>query len=271
MKLATIETAGTTSAARVDGDGFVLLPYSDVGGLLSSAAWHKLASTATGPIVQADRVLTPVLAPRKVICVGLNYKKHIEESGEQTPEYPTLFSKWAQSLIGPTANIDMPEAAERVDWEAEMVAVIGAPARNVSVAEAEHAIAGFTVGNDISMRDFQARTSQWLQGKAFDRSTPVGPYLLTADESGPRPDLRITCSINGVMKQDSRTSDLLFGVPELISYISTFTELLPGDLVFTGTPGGVGQARPVPEFVVPGDVVVTEIESIGECRNRCES
>lgn len=265
MKLATIAHEDTTAAAVVIDGGYRLLPFGDVGAFLADG--RPADSFADGPLVAEATLLTPVLAPRRVICVGLNYKKHIEETGEPEPAFPTLFTKFAASLTGPTADIVAPAASERVDWEAELVAVIGRRIRGASVEEAAAAIAGFTVGNDISMRDHQGRTSQWIQGKAWDDATPVGPWVLTVDECGPRPDLRITCSVNGVVKQDSRTSDLLFGVPELLAYISVFTALEPGDLVFTGTPGGVGQARPVPEFLHPGDELVTAVEAIGECRN----
>ena len=266
MKLATIDHRGSTAAAIVVDGGYRVLPFGDVGELLATGIAPNDLPT-DGELVADARLRTPVLAPSKVVCVGLNYKKHIEETGEPTPDRPTLFSKFAASLTGPHDAIVVPAASERVDWEAELVAVIGTRIRNASVTEASAAIAGFTVGNDISMRDHQARTSQWLQGKAWDAATPVGPWVLTVDECGPEPDLRISCSVNGVSKQDSRTSDLLFGVPELLAYISVFTALEPGDLVFTGTPGGVGQARPVPEFLHAGDTLVTEIESIGACTN----
>lgn len=267
MKLATIDHRGATAAAIVEDGGYRVLPFRDVGELLAEGLTPAELSVLGSDLVTDARLRTPVLAPGRVLCVGLNYRKHIEETGEPTPDFPTLFSKFAASLTGPHDDVVVPAASTRVDWEAELVAVIGRRIRNATPDEAADAIAGFTVGNDISMRDHQGRTSQWLQGKAWDDATPVGPWMLTVDECGPRPDLRISCSVNGVVKQDSRTSDLLFGVPELLAYISVFTALEPGDLVFTGTPGGVGQARPVPEFLHPGDVLVTEIEAIGETRN----
>ncbi|MGN8552211.1 UNVERIFIED_CONTAM: fumarylacetoacetate hydrolase family protein [Microbacterium sp. SLM126] len=270
MRLATLhDTDGSTTLARIEEDGSrTRLPFRDLGHALESGPLSDLASLEGATVSDSARTAA-LLTPRKVLCVGLNYRKHIEETGEPTPEYPTIFSKFADALVAATDHIEVPvDRTQRVDWEAELVAVVGSELWNASVEDAAAAIAGFTVGNDVSMRDYQGRTSQWLQGKSFPRATPVGPLLLTADECGPRPDLQISCRVNGVSKQDSRTSDLLFGVPELLSYISQFIVLGPGDLVFTGTPGGVGQARPVPEFLHPGDVLETVIEGIGACRNR---
>lgn len=270
MRLATILTpSGTSAAARLDDDGYHPLPYGDLSELLRAEDGLEVAEGSKANPVHEPTVLMPVQTPGKVICVGMNYRKHIEETGEPTPAFPTLFTKFADSLLGPLDPLVIPIASDRVDWEAELVVVIGRTVRDVDVRNAERAIAGFTVGNDVSMRDYQGRTSQWLQGKAWEASSPVGPTVLTVDDCGPRPDLRITCSVNGIVKQDSTTSDLLFDVPELVAYVSRFATLNPGDLIFTGTPGGVGQARPSPEFLAHGDVLTTAIERIGECRNEC--
>lgn len=270
MKLATLHLPDrTTTAARVVEGGYVQLPYGDVGALLSDPEGLAAAGTTDGPHHGPDTSLAPVvIAPSKVVCIGLNYRKHIVESGEEVPAYPTLFNKFADSLVGADDEVLLPSVSERVDWEAEMVAVIGRHVRDEDEESAASAIAGFTVGNDVSVRDWQARTSQWLQGKCFEASTPVGPVLLTADECGAAPDLRITCEVDGVVKQDSRTSDLLFSPAAIVSYISRFMSLRPGDLVFTGTPGGVGQARTPQEFLTDGAVLTTRVEGIGECRNR---
>lgn len=268
MLLATLRHPdGTTTAARRDGDDLVLLPFPGVGELLASGADPaELPAGARTPVGEA-RFAPVVTRPGAIFCVGLNYKLHIAESGEATPEYPTLFGKFPRTLTGAHDAIVAPAESKRLDWEAELVAVIGRRVRHADPETAAAAVAGFTVGNDVSVRDWQGRTSQWLQGKCFEASAPVGPYLLTVDEAGAAPDLRITCSVNGVIKQDSRTSDLLFGVGDIVSYISTILTLEPGDLVFTGTPGGVGQSRPVPEYLTPGDVLETSVEGIGTLRN----
>ena len=266
MLLATLRLPnGTTQAARREGDDLVLLPHPDAAAALAAGV-----STMSGgrrvPLTGAE-LAPPVPHPAKIFCVGLNYRLHIAESGEQTPTYPTLFAKFARTLTGPADAIVVPAETAKLDWEAELVAVIGRPVRHAEPRTAAAAVGGFVVGNDVSVRDWQGRTSQWLQGKSFEATTPIGPYLLTADECGSAPDLRITCVVNGAVKQDSRTSDLLFGVADIVAYISTIVTLEPGDLLFTGTPGGVGQSRPTPEFLVPGDVLETTIEGIGTLRN----
>lgn len=266
MLLATTRRPdGTTQAARRDGDDLVLLPYPDAAAAL--AAGPDAGADGERVPVAGTELTTPIPRPAKIFCVGLNYKLHIAESGEQPPTYPTLFAKFARTLTGPSDAIVAPAETAKLDWEAELVAVISRPVRHADAGTAAAAVGGFTVGNDVSVRDWQGRTSQWLQGKAFEATTPVGPYILTADECGAAPDLRISCAVNGAVKQDSRTSDLLFGVADIVAYISTIVTLEPGDLVFTGTPGGVGQSRPTPEFLVPGDVLETTIEGIGTLRN----
>ena len=183
-----------------------------------------------------------VTRPGKVVCVGLNYRGHVEETGRELPAYPTLFGKFADSLCGPYDDIPLPAASDKVDWEAELTVVIGREARGVDAGHALDHVAGYTVANDTSMRDWQNRTLQWLQGKNFEASTPVGPVLVTPDEVDHASDLRISCTVNDEVVQDSRTSDLIFPPDHLIAYISTFTTLRPGDLILTGTPAGVGHA-----------------------------
>ena len=201
----------------------------------------------------------------------MNYRSHVEEMGREAPPHPTLFAKYARSLTGPRDRIELPHESEQVDWEVELAFVIGREARRASGAAASGAIAGFTVLNDVSMRDWQFRTMQFLQGKTWERSTPVGPALVTLDEvpGGAEPDLRLTCAVDGELMQDGRTSDLLFGPEELVAYLSTIARLEPGDLVATGTPAGVGAGRTPPVFLKPGNVVRTAIEGIGELVNEC--
>ena len=272
MRLATVRTGdGTTSAGRLEEDGIVLLPFRDVGQLLATGGSWREEAARDGAREPLDGAPFSQLVehPSKVMCVGLNYLLHIKEGGGQVPEYPSLFAKIPDALTGPLDDIVVPTASTSVDWEAELVIVIGRSVRHADEATAEDAIAGFTVGNDVSMRDWQRRTSQWLQGKTWESSSPVGPVLVTTDEvGGARPDLRITCRLDGEIMQDARTSDLLFDPVHVVSYISTFLTLRPGDLIFTGTPEGVGAARTPPVFIQPGQVVTTEIEGLGQMRNR---
>jgi acylpyruvate hydrolase len=208
----------------------------------------------------------PLPAPGKVICCGLNYADHIAESGRERPAYPTLFAKYADTLIGPEDDIVLPRGLD-VDWEAELAVVVGSELRRATREEAAGAVAGYTVANDISVRDWQSRTLQWFQGKAWDRTTPVGPVVVGPDEVDPRAGLDIWCRVNGEEMQRANTRTLVFDALDLLAYISTFTVLSPGDLVLTGTPGGVGMARTPPRFLEDGDVVETEIEGIGRLRN----
>jgi acylpyruvate hydrolase len=207
--------------------------------------------------------------PEKIFCVGLNYRAHILEMSRELPDYPTLFAKFASGLIGAHDDLVLPSVSKAVDWEVELGVVIGRRIRRATLEQAHDAIAGFTVVNDISMRDWQARTTQYLQGKAFDASTPVGPVLVTGDEIGDAVDLEVRCELDGIVMQRGRTSDLLFGPTAVVSYISQFATLSPGDLISTGTPGGVGTGRDPQVFLEPGQVLTTAIEGIGSCVNRC--
>lgn len=274
MKLATIRSDSGTRAVRIDRGYAVDLGTGDLGSFLGQENWAQRAANASGESFPlADVAYAPLVAdPGKVICVGLNYRSHIVETGRPLPEHPTLFAKFSDSLLGAYDNLVLPAASDSVDWEAELGVVIGAPARRVNVSQARSAIAGYTVINDISMRDWQSRTPQWLQGKAFEASTPVGPWLVTRDEvEGPDNvvDLEIRCEVDGDVRQLSRTSDLLFGPAEIISYVSAFTTLRPGDIIATGTPGGIGAARNPKLFLTPGQVVRTVIEKLGRCENTC--
>jgi acylpyruvate hydrolase len=272
VKLVTIRTEGGTSAGRIDGDQIVVLPFGDVGDLLASGEdWAARAAAADGrrtPLEDAD--LAPVVPrPSKVFCVGLNYLRHVQEGGGEVPSYPTLFAKFPDALTGPYDDIVLPTASQGTDWEAELVIVIGRTVRTSDPDVASAAIAGFAVGNDVSMRDWQRRTAQWLQGKTWDSSSPVGPALVTVDEVGStRPELAISCLVDGELMQDANTSDLLFDPVDVVAYASTVITLRPGDLIFTGTPEGVGAARTPPVFLQDGQVVTTRIESLGEMVNR---
>lgn len=274
MKLATLRTGenSTTAALAVGTETYLPLPYSNVGTLLADSGWRNAVQTAvdaapTGPgyVKAAADCLAPLLPMAgKVICCGLNYGDHILEMGRDLPEYPTLFAKYADTLTGPADTIDV-YGSDRVDWEAELAVVVGSRLFQANEAQAQAAIAGYTVANDVSMRDWQNRTLQWFQGKAFDATTPVGPVMLTADEAGISFDVK--GFVNGELVQSGNTSTLVFGPAQLLSYISQFTVLRPGDLVLTGTPGGVGMGMKPPRFLHDGDVLTTEIAGIGILEN----
>jgi acylpyruvate hydrolase len=271
MRFATIRTEYGTTAARLDGDVLVPLAAADVGEMLAGGGEGPgLTREGARPVPAAEADFAPIVPrPGKIFCVGLNYRAHIRETGRELPEYPTLFAKFAETLLGPRDDLVLPSVSERVDWEAELGAIIGSPLYRATAEEAAGAIAGYTVINDVSMRDWQRRTLQWLQGKAFQHSTPAGPYLVTAGEVGNAADLEVRCEVDGVVMQQSRTSDLLFKPAEIAAYISQVITLRPGDLIATGTPGGVGDARKPPVYLRPGNVVRTWIEGLGECVNHC--
>ncbi len=272
MRLATLrnEDGSGTVAVRVDDQIAVELDAAHVGALLDRPDWRKVASAAGPRHAFAPNRLAPVVPlPSKIICVGLNYRHHILEMGRVLPEYPTLFAKFADALVGPEDSIIRPSETEQMDWEAELAIVIGDTVRRANDRQAQDAIAGFTALNDVTMRDWQYRTPMWLQGKTFEQTTPVGPVLVTPDElpGGVRPSLRLTCSVDGRIVQDANTADLVFDPVSLVKYVSTITTLRPGDLIATGTPGGVGHARKPPTYLSEGSVLVTELSGIGRLRN----
>jgi acylpyruvate hydrolase len=272
VKLATIRDGERTLAVRIDGDEAVELAAADVGEVLRRDGWRVWAAAADGPRRPVGGLdYAPVVpAPDKIVCVGLNYRSHIQETQRELPEHPTLFAKYRGALVGATDDIVLPAVSERVDWEAELAVVVGARARHVPPEQADEVIAGYAVLNDVSVRDYQRRTLQWLQGKTFESSTPFGPWLVTADES-PGPAREITCEVDGELMQKADTADLLFGPAALVAYVSAIITLEPGDVISTGTPGGVGAARTPPRFLADGETVVTRVAGLGECRNRCRN
>jgi acylpyruvate hydrolase len=208
-------------------------------------------------------------SPGKIICVGLNYRSHIQETGRDFPAYPTLFSKYPEALVGANDCITLPATSSKMDWEIELAVVVGSPLRKADLATARRAIAGYTVANDVTARDWQYRSGQWMQGKTFEATCPFGPELVTADEVDDAKDLRLRCLVDGNEVQSGTTADLLFPPAELLSYVSVICTLQPGDVVLTGTTGGVGHARTPPEYLTDGQVLTTEIEGLGRCDNRC--
>jgi acylpyruvate hydrolase len=273
VRLATLQTATGTTAAVQDGEGWRALPAPDLSALLAAAGDEAAdlaayAEAHAGELCDdADlRLVLPLPRPGKVVCCGLNYGDHVLETGRDLPTHPTLFAKFADTLTGPTDDLHL-EAGVQWDWEAELAVVVGATLRRADRETAERGIAGWTVANDLSARDWQNRTLQWLQGKAWDATTPVGPVVVTRDELDPVAGVAVTCRVDGEQVQCGDTSTLVFDAAALLSYVSTFTTLRPGDLVLTGTPGGVGMARTPPRFLADGDVLETEVAGIGTLRN----
>ena len=272
MQLGTIRSNGTTRAVRVEGDDLVLLEHGDVGALLT-AGGIDAARAADGERVAADAAeWAPVVVnPDKIICVGLNYADHVAEMGNAPPAHPTCFAKFSGSLIGAHDDLALPpeEVSTHNDWEAELAVVISSPARAVAVDDALDYVAGYTAFNDFSVRDWQKRTSQFLLGKTFESASALGPVMTTTDELGDGSGLAISSAVNGITKQSSNTDQLVFDVQFLVSEISKAITLQPGDIIATGTPGGVGAARTPPEWLVDGDELVITIEGIGQIRNTC--
>jgi 2-keto-4-pentenoate hydratase/2-oxohepta-3-ene-1,7-dioic acid hydratase in catechol pathway len=230
------------------------------------AGWARSARGRAQSYAETD-LGAPVPRPRQVFAIGLNYVKHAKESGLALPERPMVFTKFPSAITGPSASITL--TGDTVDWEVELVVVIGETAHHVDKDTAWTQVAGLTVGQDLSDRTVQQTGSpaQFSMGKSFPGFAPIGPVLVTIDEFANPDDLRVATQVNGETRQDSRTSDLVFGVPELISYLSGIVTLYPGDLIFTGTPEGVGLGRTPPSYLAAGDVLVTTIEGIGAMRH----
>ena len=271
MRLATIRTPDGPRAAvlRGDAEAVILAGYGDVGELLragadGSAAARQAAETGTVTTVGEADFLRPVLAPGAIVCVGLNYRAHILEQGRELPAKPTLFTKLARALTDPFADVALPRASDQVDYEGELAIVIGTGGRDIPVERALEHVAGLTVMNDISMRDFQRRTLQWFAGKTWQSSTPVGPWIVTLDELGDLGARQLTTTVNDEVRQQAPLGDLVFDVPTLIADLSAIVELEPGDIIATGTPGGVGE--PTKRFLTPGDVCEVRIDGIGAIR-----
>jgi acylpyruvate hydrolase len=273
MRLSTIRlAAGGTAAVRVDGEVGTEIGFCDVGELLARPDWRTVAAEAAGArhdLADADYA-TLISKPDKVLCVGLNYRSHILEMGRQLPRYPTLVNKFAGALIGAHDDIVLPAASDSVDWEAELAVVVGQPGRHLTEATAAECIAGYTVTNDVTVRDWQYRSAQWLQGKTFESTTPVGPVLVTSDDSDIDPTgMDIECEVDGELVQKSNTHDLVFGPAALVAYVSTILTVLPGDIISTGTPSGIGHAHRPARYLTAGTVLVTRISGLGEARNSC--
>jgi 2-keto-4-pentenoate hydratase/2-oxohepta-3-ene-1,7-dioic acid hydratase in catechol pathway len=265
MRLVTFQPAsgrpeaGVLTGSRIAGLGTDMLSVIASGGVQPKpGAEHELS---------AVKLLAPIPRPPKFICVGLNYRDHAAEAKQQIPTVPTIFNKFTNVVIGPGAPIVLPRVSGRPDYEAEFTFVIGKGGRYIPAASAMDHVFGYTIVNDVSARDFQNASSQWLMGKTFDTFGPTGPWIVTKDEIKDPHELDISLEIGGETLQHSNTRELIFKIPELIEYISQVVTLEPGDIVATGTPGGVGFARRPQRWLRPGDEVIVRIEGIGELRN----
>ncbi len=281
MRLVTVQTERGPRACGLWEDQYVDLNAADPGlpasvreilGLGPDGRRRVEEAQARGTVrhdAGTASLLAPIPDPRKIVCLGLNYRDHAIETGAAIPTEPILFSKYATSVIGPEAPILLPEVSQEVDYEAELVIVVGLGGRDIPQGRAYDHVAGYMVGHDVSARDWQLNKpgKQWMAGKTFDTFAPTGPALVSADEVPDPHDLGIRLRLNGQTMQDSRTSQLIFRTDEVIAYLSRIFTLEPGDLIFTGTPPGVGMARKPPVWLQPGDVVEVEIDGLGILRN----
>ncbi|MET2010743.1 fumarylacetoacetate hydrolase family protein [Microbacterium chocolatum] len=269
-RFGTMSLGNATRAFRVEGDHIALLDAGDVGELLRSGLPLDEPGTPA-PMPAPQDLRPPVTRPSKVVCVGLNYRDHAREVGKPVPEYPTLFAKYPSAFVGAAEPIHLPalSVSDRVDWEAELVVVVGTRVFQADADEAAAAIFGYTAMNDVSMRDWQRRTEEWLQGKNFERSTPIGPVVVSADELDLDAGLRVETLLGDRVVQSGSTDDLVFRPVDIVRYITQFMSLEPGDLIATGTPAGVGVSRTPSEFLDDGDLLITRITGIGELRNPC--
>lgn len=270
MRLATLRTQYGTTAIRVDGPGVgVGLDFEDVGELLRSEDWQKSAQLSGEPIAFRNEDLAPVIpSPGKIICVGVNYAKHAREMGRELPTQPTLFIKFPEALAGPFDDIYIPEwGTKQLDYEGELAVVVGTRAHNVPVEEALNYAAGYAIMNDYTLRDYQRRTTQFHAGKSFYRTAGFGPWLTTADEWAPGGHAAVKTTVDGDIRQDGDTDDLIFSVAELLAFCSKLYPLNPGDVIATGTPEGVGFARDPQAFIQDGQNVRIAIDGLGEISN----
>jgi 2-keto-4-pentenoate hydratase/2-oxohepta-3-ene-1,7-dioic acid hydratase in catechol pathway len=278
MKLLMFErTPGRAEPGVLDGDRVISLSGAGFSNLMeifgspdAQARVRDYASSAPADatVPMADvRILAPITQPEKILCIGLNYRDHAAESNMAIPEVPTVFSKFANCIIGPEDPIVLPKVAQKPDYEAEFAVVIGKGGRNIPESDWEDAVFGYMNLHDVSARDLQLATTQWLMGKSIDTFCPIGPYVVSKDEIADPHALDIQITVSGEVLQKSNTRELIFKLPKLISYISQVMTLKPGDIITTGTPAGVGLAHKPPRWLRPGDVCVVEVAGLGQLRN----
>lgn len=280
MRLVTFEIDGQARPGLLSADDLVLdlstegfsslLEFIESGpeALAKAETLARRAPPNSSYPLQDVKLLAPIPKPRKLICVGLNYRDHAEETGTPLPKVPTIFNKFATAVVGPDADVILPKVSKAPDYEAELAFVISRGGRHIAAEDAMDHVFGYTILNDVTARDFQRATSQWLMGKTFDTFAPMGPCIVTTDEIPDPHDLDIQMEINGEVRQDSNTRELIFKIPELIAFLSSVFTLEPADIVSTGTPAGVGFARKPPLYLHPGDELLVRIPGIGELRNR---
>jgi 2-keto-4-pentenoate hydratase/2-oxohepta-3-ene-1,7-dioic acid hydratase in catechol pathway len=275
MKLVRYSTNSGTKIGAVKSEGIV-----DLSGRIPGIADNMIELITRWPDVREsvqqaveryapdrtlaeERLLAPVARPGKVMAIGLNYADHIKETGQKTPPHQIWFTKAVTSINGPFDPVELPLASEQVDYEAELVVIIGKRCKQVAKAHAAEVVFGYCAGNDVSVRDWQMQTTQWVLGKSFDTHAPIGPWIVTADELGDPHTMGVRCLVNGELRQNSNTGNLVFNIYDQIAHLSRAMTLEPGDVIFTGTPGGVGLAMHPPQWLKPGDRVRVEIDRIG--------
>jgi 2-keto-4-pentenoate hydratase/2-oxohepta-3-ene-1,7-dioic acid hydratase in catechol pathway len=280
MKLATFSFEDNTPRLGVvQGDS--LIPIRDLASDMTDLIrrWHEL-QPQVATLAKAGReavelkcahLYAPVPRPGKIMAIGMNYADHVKEMGREPPKHQVWFAKATSAVNGPNDPIQIPKVSDSVDWEAELVVVIGKRGRHIAKDKAREHVFGYACGNDVSARDWQNRTPQWILGKSFDTHAPFGPWITTPDEVGDPHDLGIRCIVNGETRQNSNTGNLVFGVWDQIAHLSQVMTLEPGDLVYTGTPGGVGMGMKPPVFLKPGDQVRVEIDKLGALDAVCEA
>jgi 2-keto-4-pentenoate hydratase/2-oxohepta-3-ene-1,7-dioic acid hydratase in catechol pathway len=263
MRLVTFSVDGKPDAGVLTGEKVTAFGKD----MLSVIASGDLVPTGSSYDLKDVKMLAPIPRPPKLICIGLNYLDHAKETGQQVPDVPTVFNKFTNVVIGPGESIVLPNASKAPDYEAEMAVVIGPGGRNIPAGKAMDHVFGYTIVNDVSARDIQNATSQWLLGKTCDTFAPMGPWIVTADEIADPHALDIWLEIGGQRLQNSNTRELIFKIPRLIEYISSVVTLEPGDVIATGTPGGIGFKRNPQRLLKPGDEVTIHVDGIGELRN----
>jgi 2-keto-4-pentenoate hydratase/2-oxohepta-3-ene-1,7-dioic acid hydratase in catechol pathway len=273
MKFASFRHQGKDSFGLVTGEQVIDLGHAGAGSLKQylargGAARAQQDAEQGRALAIAEVQFLPVIPdPEKILCVGINYLSHVKETGRELPKHPMIFARFADSQTGHQQPIIRPHASEKLDFEGELAVVIGRKARHVKAAEALDYVAGYACYNDGSVRDWQKHTIQFIPGKNFPQTGGFGPWLVTPDEAGDPSQLSLVTRLNGTVVQEARTDDLIFPIPALIEYCSTFTELNPGDVIITGTTGGVGAFREPPLWMKPGDVVEVEISGLGKLVN----
>ncbi len=272
MRLVSFDAGEGARAGELRGDRVIALGEPGAGGLAAlvraglpaAAVRQERGPIAAEGVALADvELLPPIADPSKIVCIGLNYRSHAAEQGAEPPATPTFFAKFANALAAPGATVALPAHSAKVDYEAEVAFVVGERSRDVPEAQALDRIAGYTLLNDLSARDWQFKTPQWMPGKVFDGAAPCGPVLVTPEEAGPHDAIEIVLTVNGEERQRATTADLVHSVPALLAHLSTLMTLEPGDLISTGTPAGVGSLRDPRTWLAAGDEVVIDSPQLG--------